>query len=156
MEGDFPAEPYSEVVPGLFQASSAYSPAEMFDLGFDALFDLCGRDRTDGEPDPRYVFHPIDDVPYLTDPDAIHDLGERVADFVRSGKQVAVSCMSGINRSGLLVGRALIALGYTPQKAIEAVRRARGPRALSNRHFTRFLLIECTPRKLAERRQSSV
>ena len=53
--------------------------------------------------------------------------------------------MSGVNRSGLLVGRALVALGYTPEEAIEAVRRARGPMALSNQHFVRFLLVECTP-----------
>ena len=54
-----------------------------------------------------------------------------------------------MNRSGLLVGRALVELGYTPEEAIEAVRRARGPMVLSNQHFVRFLLVDCTPRALA-------
>jgi hypothetical protein len=64
--------------------------------------------------------------------------------------------MSGVNRSGLLVGRALVALGYAPGEAIGAVRAARGPMALNNRHFVRFLLVDCTPRALARRRQLSL
>jgi Holliday junction resolvasome RuvABC DNA-binding subunit len=55
-----------------------------------------------------------------------------------------------------LVGRALVALGYTPEEAIEAVRSARGPMALSNQHFVRFLLVDCTPRALGRRRQLSL
>jgi protein-tyrosine phosphatase len=83
-------------------------------------------------------------------------VGEEIAALVREGKHVAVNCLSGVNRSGLLVARALVELGYTPQDAIEAVRRARGPMALSNQQFVRFLLVECTPRALARRRQLSL
>jgi hypothetical protein len=68
VEGGYPAEPYAEVVPGLFQATTQYTPQEMFDLGFDALFDLCGIDRGNGGSDERYVVHPIDDVPTSTTP----------------------------------------------------------------------------------------
>ena len=152
VEGGFPVEPYSEVIPGLFQASSWLSPEELFDTGFDAVFDLCGRDRSDGKIDDRYVSHLIDDVPYLEDPQAIHDLGERVAELVSSGKTVAVNCLSGLNRSGMLVARALIALGHSPTEAVELVRAARGPRALSNKQFMRFLIVDCTPRRLSSLR----
>ena len=86
----------------------------------------------------------------------IHTVGERIASLVSEEKHVAVNCLSGVNRSGLLVGRALVALGYTPEEAIEAVRSARGPIALSNQHFVRFLLVDCTPRALARRRQLSL
>ena len=143
VEDGFPVEPYSEVIPGLFQASAWLSPEELFDTGFDAVFDLCG-DRSDGVIDDRYVSHLIDDVPYLDDPQAIHDLGERVAELVRSGKTVAVNCLSGLNRSGMLVARALIALGYSPTEAVELVRAARGPHALSNKQLMRFLVVDCT------------
>jgi hypothetical protein len=149
---DYPEESYAEVVPGLTQASAARSPADMLSM-FDVLIDVGGRDRWDGEPDPRYRFHPLDDVPYITDAEMIHTVGERIASLVREGKHVAVNCLSGVNRSGLLVGRALVELGYTPELAIEAVRSARGPMALSNQHFVRFLLVDCTPRSLARRRQ---
>jgi hypothetical protein len=46
---DYPAEPYSEVIPGLFQASAAHSPAEMLSM-FDVLIDVGGRDRWEGDP----------------------------------------------------------------------------------------------------------
>ena len=135
----------------MFQASAWLSPEELFDTGFDVVFDLCGRDRSEGVIDDRYVCHLIDDVPYLDDPQAIHDLGERVAEFVRSGKTVAVNCLSGLNRSGMLVARALIALGHSPTEAVELVRTARGPHALSNKHFMRFLVVDCVPKRLAGR-----
>jgi hypothetical protein len=152
---DYPKAPFTEVVPGLTQASAVHSPAEMLSM-FDVLIDVGGRDRWDGDPDPRYSFHPIDDVPFIADAEIVHTVGERIASLVSEGKHVAVNCLSGVNRSGLLVGRALVALGYTPAEAIAAVRRARGPMALSNQHFVRFLLVECTPKALARRRQLSL
>jgi hypothetical protein len=152
---DYPGEPYTEVIPGLFQASAAHSPAEMLSM-FDVLIDVGGRDRWDGEPDPRYSFHPLDDVPLIADAEMIHTVGERIAALVGEGKHVAVNCLSGVNRSGLLVARALVALGSTPEEAIEAVRTARGPMALSNEGFVRFLLVDCAPHALARRRQLSL
>jgi hypothetical protein len=155
VERGYPAEPYSEVIPGLFQASAALSPKEMLTM-FDVLIDVGGRNRWEGDPDPRYTFHPLDDVDYIADAEMIHAVGERIASLVREGKHVAVNCLSGVNRSGLLVGRALVALGYAPQDAIDAVRSARGPMGLANEHFVRFLLHECTRRALARRRQLSL
>jgi hypothetical protein len=151
---EYPIEPYSEVVPGLFQASAEQSPAEMLSM-FDVLIDVGGWDRWVGEPDPRYRFHPLDDGPSIPDEEMIHTVGESIAAHVRDGKHVAVNCLAGVNRSGLLVGRALVELGSTPEEAIEAVRLARGPMALSNPRFVRFLLEECTSRALARRRQLS-
>ena len=150
----YPGEPYSEVIPGLFQASAAHSPAEMLSM-FDFLVDVGGRDRWVGDPHPRYSFHPLDDAPII-DAELIHTVGERIAVLIREGKHVAVNCLSGVNRSGLLVGRALVELGYTPEEAIAAVRGARGPMALNNQDFVRFLLVDCAPRALARRRQLSL
>jgi hypothetical protein len=154
-EGWVPSEPYSEVIPGLFQANAAHSPAEMLSM-FDVLIDVGGRDRWKGAPDPRYRFYPLDDVPSIVDAELIHEIGEHIAALVGEGKHVAVNCLGGVNRSGLLIGRALVELGYTPEEAIEAVRTARGPMALGNPAFVRFLLVECTPRALSRRRQLSL
>ena len=153
-EEGFPIAPYSEVVSGLFQASTELSPLQLFTHGFDAVFDLSGRDRGDDLADETYVVHAIDDVPWISEPESIHRLGAQVAELVRSGKKVVVNCMSGLNRSGLLVARALIELGHAPLEAVELVRRARGPHALSNRQFMRFLVVDCTPRMLAKRRRA--
>lgn len=35
-----PVHGYDEVIPGLAQADTTYSPLELFELGFDAIFDL--------------------------------------------------------------------------------------------------------------------
>jgi protein-tyrosine phosphatase len=123
---------------------------------FDVLIDVGGRDRWEGEPDPRYRFHPLEDVPFIADAELIHSVGEQIAALVREGKHIAVNCLSGVNRSGLVVGRALVELGYSPEEAIELVRSARGPMALSNQRFVRFLLVDCTPHALARRRQLSL
>jgi hypothetical protein len=151
-ENGYPTDPYAEIVPGLFQADTTFSPQELFAQGFGAVFDLCGIDRGSGTPAGTYVVHPIDDVPWIADPPAIDALAEQVAKLVRGGTKVAVNCMSGLNRSGLLVGRTLIELGHPPEQAVELVRTARGMHALSNVVFTRWLLIDCTPRALAQRR----
>ena len=144
-EAGYPLEPYAEVTPGLFQSDSQWSPLQLFAQGFDAVFDLIGYDRGDGCAELPYVFHPIDDVPWIHDREAIHDLARAAATLVRSGQRVIVCCMSGLNRSGMLVGRTLIELGHPSREAVEMVRAARGPHALSNREFARFLLIECRP-----------
>jgi hypothetical protein len=139
----YPVNPFDEVVPGLVQGDTTFDPRQMFRLGFDALYDLCGWDRGDGLDGLPYTFHLIDDVPWIADEGAVHELGTRVASHVREGERVAVNCAAGLNRSGLIVGRALIELGHTPAEAIGMVRAARGPWALSNVGFTRFLLFEC-------------
>lgn len=142
----WPLDGYDWVVPGLAQADTTYTPAELLDEhGFDAVFDLCGCRRDEGMEDRPYVFFQLDDVPTIPDPRAIDDLGASVAALVRAGGRVAVNCAAGLNRSGLIVGRALIALGHAPADAIRLVREARGPWALSNVEFARYLLIECRP-----------
>ena len=155
VEGYYPDEPFSEVIPGLFQANARHTPAEMLAM-FDVLIDVGGRDRWVGEIDPRYRFHHLEDIPHIPDPELIHSVGEDIAVLVLEGKHVAVNCLGGVNRSGLLVARALIELGSSPESAIEAVRTARGPMALGNPRFVRFLLRECTSRALARRRQLSL
>lgn len=82
-------------------------------------------------------------MPWIDDKDAVHALGVQVATHLRVGKRVAVNCAAGLNRSGLIVGRALIELGYAPADAINRVRAARGLWALSNVAFTKFLLFDC-------------
>jgi hypothetical protein len=141
-EEGYPVNGFDEVVPGLFQADTTYTPLELFEVGFDAVFDLCGWPRGGDVRHRPYVFFQIDDVPRIADPEAIDDLALSVAALVRGGSKVVVNCAAGLNRSGLVVGRALIELGYPAAIAIELVRAARGPWALSNLEFARWLLLE--------------
>jgi hypothetical protein len=143
----YPLDAYNEVIPRLAQASSGLPPYVLLDEhGFDASVDVGGWDQSERMQGRDYTFLLLDDVPRVVDPDAIHVLGIRVASMVHARKRVVVNCAAGLNRSGLIVGRALIALGYAPADAIALIRDARGPRALFNRTFERFLLERCTPR----------
>ena len=139
----YPVNGVDEVVPGLAQADTTFMPQDLFDQGFDAVFDVCGWSRGVDMAERSYVFYLLDDVPWIPDPSRIHELGVEIAGLVRDGHRVAVNCAAGLNRSGLLVARALIALGHPPLEAVDLVRAARGPWALSNVGFTRFLLFEC-------------
>jgi hypothetical protein len=144
-EDGWPLDPYAEVIPGLAQASSWITPLELLDEhGFDASVDVGGWDQSVELVGRDYTFLLLDDVPWIEDPDAIHALGRAVADMVASGRRVVVNCAAGMNRSGLIVGRALIFLGYPPREAIRLIRAARGPKALYNRAFEEFLLLDCS------------
>ena len=88
----YPVNPFDEVLPGLVQGDTTFDPRQMFRLGFDALFDLCGWDRGDGLDGLPYTFHLIDDVPWIADKGAVHELGVRVASHLRDGERVAVNC----------------------------------------------------------------
>lgn len=70
---------------------------------------------------------------------AAADAAEQVAAAHRAGKRVLVTCGAGLNRSGLITGLALRALGHTGDDAIALIRRARGPHALGGKAFPAFI-----------------
>ncbi len=86
------------------------------------------------------VWWPIDDGP-MPDEETVRELATFIAALRHRGKRILVHCMGGNNRSGLVVARTLIELGYPPSEAIETVREAI-PTALSNPHFEEWLLEE--------------
>lgn len=82
---------------------------------------------------------PLDDSddkpPTRFEKETAEEAGREVADWVRRGKRVLVTCWQGRNRSGWVTGIALIELGVPAEKAIHAIRYSRGARALSNDFF---------------------
>ncbi len=110
-----------------------------FDPSYDVAVDLTGAHRAVHE-DVMAVEWPIVDGP-LPDPRKARALGQWVAQLVESGLTVQVLCAAGLNRSGLIVARALIAMGHDPEKAIEMIR-AKRPQALHNSVFVEWLLSE--------------
>lgn len=68
----------------------------------------------------------------------------RVISWLRGGNRVLVTCMQGRNRSGLVCALALCkGAGLSLDKAVEAIRAARGDGALRNPYFLRFLQDYC-------------
>lgn len=59
---------------------------------------------------------------------------------LRQGRRVLVTCMAGLNRSGLVCALALVfGNGMAPDDAVALLRAVRGPGALSNPHFVEFV-----------------
>ena len=137
-----------EVVPGLFIGTRLVPPAEFSTLGVDAIVDLEDWDFAWAPPVPigsMYLSFPIEDDERV-DP-KIREVAAFVASLVRSGRHVLVHSTEGLNRSGVLVARTLMDLGWTAKAAVDVVRQKRGPTedgflALSNERFVEWLLSE--------------
>ena len=138
------AEPWNEVVPGLFQGGhdvrSQSRTACVVADEFDLVVSMTTREGYG--PDEGVEHH----VARMADAgvDAavaarVEELSVLAATAVRAGRRVLVRCSGGLNRSGLVVASTLVRLGHTPDEAIGLVRGARGPWALTNPAFVTFL-----------------
>ena len=108
----------------LVLAAMEYQPAQLFN-------------------DVEVVQAPMDDLPTPIRSSmfdiALH-ASHTIAGALADGKTVLVTCLAGLNRSGLISAMSLMeAYGMSADDAILKVREARGPNALCNHSFTRFL-----------------
>jgi protein-tyrosine phosphatase len=134
-----------EVIPGLFIATRLETSTEYATLDVDAIVDLEDWEMAWVPPVPRgriYVSLPMDDDDEV-DP-KVRELAQFIASLVNSGRRVLVHCTEGLNRSGVVVARALMEMGLPASDAIDLVRRQRGPsidgfRALGNPAFVDWL-----------------
>lgn len=99
---------------------------EMGRLGMGGLAEGCAR-RGVG-----WLHVPIPDggVP---DPDGLAvEVVPRLLEALGGGATVIVHCAGGLGRTGTVAGSVLVALGWEPERALEALRAARGPRCPEN------------------------
>ena len=137
-----------EVVPGLSIGTRLAPETEYGSLGVDAIVDLEPWDWAWTPPVPVgriYLSFPMEDEDDV-DP-RVRDIAVIVASLVGVGRKVLVHCTEGLNRSGVVVARALMEMGSTAEDAIELVRRRRGPSvdgfpALGNEAFVEWLREE--------------
>lgn len=97
-------------------------------------------------PGIKIIHAPMDDTDPMSKEDTTTALrtAMTVAALRRKGNRVLVTCWAGLNRSGLIAALALKLLYKTnATQAIQRVRNARGPWAISNNAFVR--LIGATP-----------
>lgn len=131
----------NRVVDRLWQGSLPSWPQQL--QGFDRLV-LCAR-----ELQPPSQFVPVavdrilldDDQPSDYDVQLAYELAERLARAKqRRGERILITCAAGLNRSGLIMGLTMRRIGYTGEQAVALIRKARGPRALSNAWFEALVL----------------
>jgi len=63
----------------------------------------------------------------------------KIVNLCRADGPTLVHCQAGLNRSGLIVGLALVLEGRTPDEAITHLRESRSPAVLCNRTFETWL-----------------
>jgi protein-tyrosine phosphatase len=130
-----------EVIPGLFIATRLETSTKYATLDVDSIVDLEDWEAAwapSVPPGRLYVSLPMDDGDEV-DP-KVRELAAFVASLVASGRRVLVHRTEGLNRSGVVVARALMEMGMTASDAIDLVRRRRGPSvdgfpALGNQAF---------------------
>lgn len=116
-----------EVLPGLFLSKKLVEPVGFASLGVDTIVALEDWESTWSPPVPEnhlYVHFPIDDGDTV-DPKT-REVARLVAGLVENGHRVLVHCVQGLNRSGVVIARALMFLGYEVGEAIDLVRLRRG------------------------------
>ena len=138
-----------EVVPGLILSKKVIEPEGFDSLGVDAIVALEDWETTWSPPVPEnriYVHFPISDGDRV---DAkTREVARLVAGLVQTGHRVLVHCVQGLNRSGMVIARALMFMGYGVDESIQLVRRSRGLDegfgALGNQHLVAWLMSEDT------------
>lgn len=119
-----------EIVPLLWQGSKPKPGRGLADAGFEVLV-LCAREyqpTTASFPGLILINAPNDDHYFMTREDlqGAVDAASQVAEHVKAGRKVLVTCLAGINRSGLVVALALHEIfGYSGESCINIVRAKR-------------------------------
>lgn len=119
------------------------------DVGAASLVSLLTREEMEwaGVPDLVSVAEgagfstlvaPIPDQAVPTVDEARAVVGAILADL-NAGRTVVTHCMGGLGRSGTIAACCLVAAGLPPMDAVDAVRRARGPRAVETPEQERFV-----------------
>ena len=141
-------ELYSEILPGLFMGGTADSDVvdvakPLRNLNEVQEFDSVVTCYSWAQPMSWYVHEnrygfadgPIDDATLAK----VKELATWLHKEWKSGKRCLSRCQAGANRSGLVMGEVLMIEGYTANDAIDLIRNKRGPYALFNDHFVRYL-----------------
>jgi protein-tyrosine phosphatase len=136
-----PSFTFHEVAPGLYQGDFPDGDVDWdhFDDVISMTTDVLPRVRL--RADGLWLRVPILDDE-MTDPAGVRNAALTAAERVGAGRRVLVHCWAGLNRSGVVTARALMAMGTSVTEAIAAVRESRGPYALSNRAFVEWLYEE--------------
>lgn len=139
-----------EIVPGLWQGSKPPTGRKVADAGFDVAV-FCAREYQPSDvyfPGVQVILSPNEDDPMY--PIAKQDLqtavatASRLASLLAEDKKILVTCMAGINRSGLVVALTLHKVfHYSGRACIDIVRERRqfhDGTALRNPQFVDVLM----------------
>jgi protein-tyrosine phosphatase len=112
---------FAKVVPGLYVGAHP-EPEDPFELGASVVVCLASGTSVKSVPREGMLVHwPIKDGP-VPQPQVLRSIAQLIDTCLRQGAVVYVHCQAGMNRSALVVARALMAQGMTADEAISLVR----------------------------------
>ncbi|MEW2293187.1 protein phosphatase [Streptomyces sp. NPDC006743] len=152
-----PGNPWSEIVPGLwmggheFRSGAGALESVVVHDEFDLVQSLLRLPGYGPGPGVTHQVWPIPDGPLDgTQLAGVMRLAQAACTALDSGGRVLVRCYSGYNRSGLVVGHALMLRGYRADEAIRLIRDRRSPWALHNELFADYLRAGLATARLLE------
>lgn len=124
---------YHYLLPNRLLAQGS-APPPVSGIPFDVIV-LSAMEYQPDLPGYRVLHVPLDDgpPPDKTTRMRIRRAARGIADRVRAGQRVLVTCWQGRNRSGVLAGLAMVDLGVPPRVAVDRIRTLRD--GLMNEHF---------------------
>lgn len=124
---------YHYLLPNRLLAQGS-APPPVSGIPFDVIV-LSAMEYQPDLPGYRVLHVPLDDgpPPDKTTRMRIRRAAREIADRVRAGQRVLVTCWQGRNRSGVLAGLAMVDLGVPPRVAVDRIRTLRD--GLMNEHF---------------------
>jgi hypothetical protein len=142
LEGVRPADPPTEILPGLWHGGVPVDYEWVRDTGLQVVVDLADADAFPPPEDVAgltYLKCPLIDGDELPDPGLTLRLASLVAGLVQDGRTVLVHCTFGRNRSGLLMSLIVRqVLGVTGAEALAHVQ-ARRKDTVNNETFATWL-----------------
>jgi hypothetical protein len=125
-----------EVVPGLSIGTRLAETADYDSLGVDVVIDLEDWDWAWVPSVPLgkvFVSFPMEDEDDL-DP-KVRDVAEFVASLVGSGRRVLVHCTEGLNRSGVVIARALMEMAGRRRRRSSSFAEGADPASMGSRRW---------------------
>jgi protein-tyrosine phosphatase len=140
-ESSYEFNDMNEIVPGLWLGSQP----SVIPSNIKYVFSMIGQQShyiqtervNKGELKVTSVY--FEDKPEMSPEKLIHDLAEAI-NVCRQDGAVLVHCMAGMNRSGMVLGLALVKSGMESKQAIKLMRAKRSPSVLFNKVFHDWLL----------------
>lgn len=134
----------TEILPGRLYQGDAASVPEVVSAGVDVVVNVSeALDAVAAAPlgGPMYIRWPVPDGDEVPQQDMLRGLADFIARLIMADRKVYVHCGAGINRSNLLTGLVLVALGDNGQEALDKLIRLRGParQTLANTAFRQWL-----------------
>lgn len=135
---DFDVPYMSEVVPGLWQGGCENGLVLPTHINFLVSLYPWERYTINHKMRGELYIRMYDDPNQATD--QVETIARQVNEWRKAGKgNVLVHCQAGLNRSSLIIVRALMLDGMTADEAIELVRKKRSWACLSNKGFETYL-----------------